>query len=135
MNHKTTPQQPIQNAMQRHLDAASMMDELWSRTADTLSPEELDWFAGCTEHGLHAMQNLEDVISTVAGFVVDDVTTKTGGFQDTGGATSLLLTITQSLNSIRGMIEVGQDASARLAKPELYQQIQKAMTQGKKADL
>lgn len=103
----------------------SMMTVLWERTADRLTTEELEWFAGSSEYARMQARQLSKVIESVGCLVCSDAKTKTGAgnFQSGNDVSTLLFSIAHSVDTIAGMMDVSDSAQHRLSNPDLYLQL------------
>jgi hypothetical protein len=102
---------------------ANITNKLWEHAADTLSTDELQWFAHASEAALFAMQNIEDVAQGIAILIgnEDDDKCPTGVFRDEQGAWSLLMFMAESVRHARSLATVGMDAHERLHHQALKQ--------------
>ena len=100
------------------------MYELWKRTADQLTPSELEWFACAAESALLTMQNIEDVLNGIALLVSSDEPgegpIRAGSFQSARDCLILLFFLAESMCHIRALVTVSNEASHRLHKPDFY---------------
>lgn len=106
---------------------ASVVHELWERTADQLSRSELEWFADATESAVMTMQNLEEVMEGIGCLVNADESDNcaTGSFQTPQSTSALLFFLAESVRHARALVTVGDAANYRLRHPELYRQTPK----------
>ncbi|MFZ3018793.1 MAG: hypothetical protein WA056_10090 [Gallionella sp.] len=103
--------------------SSSVMHELWERASDNMTADELKWFAGATDHAEFVARQLQNTIEGVGCLVSADGDTKgirAGNFQDPDSVASLLFGISHAVADIRGLINIGNSARARLDYPELY---------------
>ena len=128
---KTQPTTAAPKAAQPEIhgtrNIAGIVHELWERTADRLTPSELEWFAGAAESAVLTMQNLEEAIEGIGCHVAADTPRKDGGsrvgaFQTTEGASALLFFLAESVRHVRALVTVSDAASYRLRNPDLYRQ-------------
>lgn len=124
MNAAQSVEQPIDAVC----DTSNVIWELWKRTSDRLSEQELEWFAKATEHAQSEARNLRDVVQGIGCLIASDTTS--GALQDTNGASSMLYAISAQLDTITGMIEIGSAANDRLRMPEIYQRFKDAHGRG-----
>ena len=124
MNAAQSVEQPIDAVC----DTSNVIWELWKRTSDRLSEQELEWFAKATEHAQSEARNLRDVVQGIGCLIASDTTS--GALQDTNGASSMLYAISAQLDIITGMIEIGSAANDRLRMPEIYQRFKDAHGRG-----
>lgn len=123
------------NAEQDGIDsvasASNIMIELWLRTADDLTPKELEWFAGCGETIMCQTLNLSEVIANLGCMISSDGESKhgSGNFQDGSEVSTLLFTLSNQLDTIGGMTGIAAYASHRLTNPDPYLQMKKARLQ------
>lgn len=102
-------------------DIANITHELWERTADRLTKEELEWFAGATESATIHLHNLEDVIEGIGCLVSSDTESPVcDSFQNAPDVASLLFFFAESVRHARALTEVGDAAASRLRNPALY---------------
>lgn len=106
------------------MNVASVVDELWERTADRLTPAELEWFAGAGEIAAMELQNLEDVIDGIGCFVINDTPNENGSrlghLQDAQGLSSLLFSLSNSVRNARALLTVSDAANSRLKNPDMF---------------
>lgn len=122
------PQQPTTETTQPRIDSMmnieGIVNELWKRTADQLTPSELEWFARAADSALLTMQNIEDVINGIALLVSSDEPGKghirAGSFQSAQDSSTLLFFLAESIRHARSMVAVSDEASHRLRRPDLY---------------
>lgn len=99
---------------------ASVVDELWERTADRLTPAELEWFAGAGEVAAMELQNLEDVIDGIGCFVLNDTPSKNGSrlghLQNPQSLSSLLFSLSGSVRNARALVTVSDQAEKMLRR-------------------
>ena len=100
----TQQSQPIN----RVCTAEYVMFELCRRTASSLSHEELSWFARITE-------GLGCLISTDGNLEPGNAA---GNFRDSADVSGLLFNSTNQLQTIAGLIHIGDSAAHRLYMPE-----------------
>lgn len=103
--------------------SSSVMYELWERAKDNMTADELKWFAGATEHAEHVAYQLQNTIEGIGCLVNADggpASTRAGNFQDADSVASLLFGISHAVADIRGLINIGNSARARLDYPEIY---------------
>ena len=124
MNAAQSVEQPIDAVC----DTSNVIWELWKRTSDRLSEQELEWFAKATEHAQSEARNLRDVVQGIGCLIASDTTS--GALQDTNGASSMLYAISAQLDTITGMIEIGSAANDRLRMPEIYKRFKDAHGRG-----
>ena len=101
------------------LSAESIMFELWERAAPSLSKEELEWFSNASEHADTLTQDLQEVLEGIGCLVNDN--DKPVSFQSSGSVATLLFNISRQLETVSGLIHVGDSASSRLLYPERYE--------------
>ena len=108
-----------------------MMTKLWERTADSLTTEELTWFADSSEYAKLQARQLSYAIEGIGCLVSADSENNhgAGSFQNGDSISTLLFTIAHSVDTIAGMMEVSDSAQHRLANPELYHQLRQARIQ------
>lgn len=122
------PQQPTTETTQPRIDSMmnieGIVNELWKRTADQLTPSELEWFARAADSALVTMQNIEDVLNGIALLISSDEPSKghirAGSFQSAQDSSILLFFLAESMCHVRAMVAVSDEASHRLRKPDLY---------------
>lgn len=103
--------------------AESVMFELWERTAPSLTTEELRWFARATDQAQNILTAMTPVVESIGGLVSHDGNTqgvRAGNFQGADDVPGLLFNITHQLQTIAGLIHVGDSAAQRLYLPEAY---------------
>ncbi|MCQ8103543.1 hypothetical protein NP590_05445 [Methylomonas sp. SURF-2] len=92
---------------------------LWEKSSQQMNPEELEWFAGFVEQ---AHLNAEDLAETVAGIGYLIGNDENGGnLQSKHSVMTLLISLSQQIDAIAGMIYIGDCATDRLINPERYQ--------------
>lgn len=103
---------------------ANIVDELWERTADRLTPSELEWFSGAYETAIQTMQNLEDVIDGIGCFVCGDKPSgergRLGYLQNPQDTSALLFFLSDSVRQARSLVTVSGAARSRLENPDMY---------------
>lgn len=103
----------------RAVTVSNVIEELWDRVSDQLTSKELKWFAAAGDAAEHMAFQLEEVVENIGCLVADDK--RVGSFQSSSGLPPLLFAISHAINSIRGMIAIGDAAHYRLVNPEQYQ--------------
>jgi hypothetical protein len=102
----------------RPLTFSSALLKLWDQAADNLTLEELHWFSDFDFVDMATM-DLHDVIEGIACLVVNDQRENnhliTGYFQSPEAISILLFTIANSVDALRGLGFVANDAKHRLA--------------------
>ncbi|MFA7239831.1 MAG: hypothetical protein WC091_06940 [Sulfuricellaceae bacterium] len=102
----------------------SLMSELWERAAPSLDRESLVWFAGAIDQAENVAVKLQGTVEGIGcliGFETDGASqTKAGDFQSGNDTPALLFAIAHAIDNIRALILVGDSASHRLWRPELY---------------
>lgn len=103
------------------LSAHSIMFELWERNTDSFTVDELEWFKNAAEHAETLASDLEDVLEGLGCLILDDVSRLQEGTPCVGsfhgdGVPALLFFIAKNLNTIQGLIHVGDSARFKLAK-------------------
>ncbi|HET7831819.1 MAG TPA: hypothetical protein VFK88_02530 [Gallionella sp.] len=101
--------------------ARRIMSELWDRAADSLSTEELKWFAGSSEFTRMQARNLSEVVEGIGCLIGSDE--NAGNFQEAGSVTTLLFNISHSIDTIAGMMEISDFAQDRLINADHYQRL------------
>ncbi|WP_445368525.1 hypothetical protein ACH5Y9_03410 [Methylomonas sp. BW4-1] len=94
------------------------IDTLWGTSADQLSQQELEWFAGFTDAARNDAEDLARIVSGI-GFLIDN-DSDAGNFKDKREVMRLLTTISNQIDTIAGMITLGDYASSRLMHPDIY---------------
>lgn len=97
---------------------SSAMSELWNRTADKLTKEELHWFSCSIGHAQTTAINASDAASQVACLVSSD--TDSGALQHKESVANYLFHISEQFNLIHGLLDIGMSAKDRLVNPHLY---------------
>jgi hypothetical protein len=113
--------QPVEQGIKAICDTSNVLWQLWERTADSLNTSELEYFAKATEHANHEARSLRDMVMGIGCLIASD--TQSGALQDTEGTSAMLYAISEQLDAISGMIEIGASASIRLRQPEIYQRL------------
>ncbi len=103
------------------MSTGKVLDVLWERAGDRLSPEELEWFAMASDHAEHMALQLQKTVENLGVLLVNDE--NTGAFDDVGNTGALLFHITNTLDTIRALIHVGESASFYRHDPELHRAI------------
>ncbi len=98
---------------------AHIVQALWERTADKLTPTELEWFSGASDVAEQALQNLENVITGLASYISvdspnDHKTPNVGSFESAEDVSTLLFFLAGSACHIRSLLFIGQTATDRL---------------------
>jgi hypothetical protein len=101
-----------------------VVQALWERTADRLTPTELEWFSGASEVASQALENLENVIGGIASYISADIyiegeganSANVGRFQSAEDVSTLLFFLTESVGHVRALTMVSEAASRRLGK-------------------
>lgn len=122
---KNTPSKDTtQPRIDSMMNIEGIVNELWKRTANQLTPSELEWFACAADSALVAMQNIEDVLNGIAMLVSSDGPgeghIRAGSFQSARDCSILLFFLAESMCHVRAMVAVSDEASHRLRKPDLY---------------
>lgn len=110
-------------------DTSNMLHELWERASPSLSDSELEWFAGASEHAGNIVGNLRHVVEGIGCLVANDgsgqdISCRAGNFQSANSVSSLLFSIENQLDSLQGLINIGDSAGHRLRNPDLYRRIE-----------
>ena len=105
-----------------------IIEELWARTADSLSPKELEWFAGAGTNAAFQANNLSEVLEGIGCLAASDESNKyrAGSFSDGHSLSSLLFIISSQIDAIAGVMGISNLANHRLTNPEPYQQMKDA---------
>jgi hypothetical protein len=103
--------------------ASTILDELWERTADTLTTKELEWFANSIDYTQMQGDNLSEVIS---GIGCEIGSGDFGSFNDKENLATLLFSISHQVDTISGMMRIAASAQRRLYKPEIYSMTRKS---------
>lgn len=111
--------------IKRPATVAHIFEELWGRTSDRLSDKELEWFEGATATANFAAQNLRDVVEGIGCLVSADEDRDTGrpnagNFRSADDVSKLLFFIAQSVDSLHGLMTIGEEASFRRNHPHLF---------------
>lgn len=102
------------------VSAGNAFTALWNKAADQMTVGELQWFVGLTDCAERETHNLAGMIEGIGCAIINDETS--GAFENRDTVAELLFGLAHQLNTIRGMIRVGNSAEYRLRHPELYQQ-------------
>ncbi|MCL2658069.1 MAG: hypothetical protein FWD62_11775 [Betaproteobacteria bacterium] len=118
---QSTPTQPAISGM---ANIANVVQALWERTADRLTPSELEWFAGASEYAIQNMQNLEEVIEGIGCLVIFDTPgaghAPVGSFQQPRDVAILLFFLAESMRHASALVTVADAAEYRLRNPDLF---------------
>lgn len=90
---------------------------LWDRVADTLTPEELQWFSGLSESSQLYLANMEELTDGLGCLISNDVPKFTGGtgaFREPDTAAALMFFLTDALRLARAMHHLGESAQYKL---------------------
>jgi hypothetical protein len=120
--------QPVEQGIKGLCVTSNVLWQLWGRSSDSLSEQELEWFAKATEHAQSEARNLRDVVQGIGCLIASDTTS--GALQDRDGSSAMLYAISGQLDTISGMIEIGSAANDRLRMPEMYQRFKDAHGRG-----
>ena len=120
--------QPVEQGIKAVCDTSNVLWQLWERTADSLNTSELEYFAKSTEHAQSEARHLREVVEGIGCLIASD--TQSGALQDRDGTSAMLHAISEQLDAISGMIEIGTSASIRLRQPEIYQRRKDAHGRG-----
>lgn len=112
------PVTPSQATINAECNTSNVLFELWQRTERSLSKSELAWFAKSTWHAHQETNNLRGILSGLGCLISAD--TQSGALQDKSSLSSLLLSVSTQLDTIGGMLEIGNAATDRLLHPEIY---------------
>ena len=96
---------------------------LWEKSVNSLTKEELEWFAQFTDEAELAGKNLSGVLNGLGCLIGSD--DNTGSFQDQGAVSELLFNLSHQIDTINGMIQIGSSAEHRLRHPERYKVVEK----------
>lgn len=100
--------------------ASNVMAALWEAAASDLSDDQLRWFSGATEMGQNALQNVRDMLESLAAAAAMDSEHAAAGrpvagmFEGRSGA-HVLASLAESLDAADALIGVGSDAAALLS--------------------
>lgn len=94
------------------------IDRLWENSANRLSQQELEWFAGFTEAARNDADDLSHIVSGLGCLIGNDK--NCGNFRDEGAVMNLLNNLSHQIDTIAGMIALGAFATDRLRHPETY---------------
>lgn len=97
--------------------ASSAMALMWTKTAEQLSPDELEWFArGAAQNTSDATHSLSSVLMDIGCLILADEAA-TGSFLEAPSASNLMFNLSHQLSAINGLADIAIDAGhrARLA--------------------
>ena len=66
--------QPAEQTIDAICDTSNVLWELWKRTSDNLSEQELEWFAKATEQARMESRHLRDVVMGMGCLIASDTT-------------------------------------------------------------
>jgi hypothetical protein len=90
--------------------AESAISLLWSKASDSMSLQELEWYAaGAAERVTSAASELSAVLEGMACMVESDV--ESGSFQSARSTSMLLFNLQNQLSTIAGLAEIAAQAS------------------------
>lgn len=115
---QVTAAQSVDKSIDAVCDTSNVLFELWKRTERSLSKSELSWFAKSAWHAHQETNNLRDILSGLGCLISAD--TQSGALQDKSSLSSLLFSVSTQLDTIGGMLEIGNAATDRLLHPEIY---------------
>lgn len=96
-------------------DALNM---LFDRISETLSPEELKYFASASAHAEQQADNMADILNTMAALVVHENGGEENGMDKT--VSNLLWQTSYIFEEISGLIRLSDDAKAMLNNPGIF---------------
>lgn len=100
------------------LTSHEVMRQLWARVSHNLSTSELKWFDRATEQAEHELSSLKYVVSGIGCLFCADE--KSEALQDRYDLARLLFSISNHLDAIHGLVEIGDSAADRLINAETY---------------
>lgn len=86
--------------------------ELWKRSSNQLTTQELEWFSDFTEQAEINARELAEVVENIGCLIGCDE--KTGSFQDQDSMMNLLSSLSHQIDAIAGMVFIGSRATDRL---------------------
>ena len=108
---QTTTQAP--KSITGVMDIMNIVDELWERAADSLTKEELEWFADAG-NVVFRMKTMEKVINGIGCLVSSSSDDLKESFGDCDTLSSLLFFLSESVRNVCSVVEVSQFANYRL---------------------
>jgi hypothetical protein len=108
------------------LSTDNVLLNLWEAAADTLTPEQLQWFGSLDDFARMEAMNLGATLSTLANLIgnVDEV--------DRPGReefSKILYSASYQIETIASLIDIASSAKDRLRDPEAYEAIRKARSE------
>jgi hypothetical protein len=105
------------------LSTENVLLNLWEAAADTLTPEQLQWFGSLDDFAQMEAMNLSATLSTLANLAgnVDEV--------DRPGReefSKILYSTSYQIETIASLIDIASNAKDRLRDPEGYEALRKA---------
>lgn len=87
------------------LTSSRLMLELWDRSKDNLTINELEWFANAIDRAEHELFNIKDSIERIGCEVLSS-----GESQSADSVSKLLFTLHHHLDAIYGLVDIGSAA-------------------------
>jgi hypothetical protein len=118
----TTPAISTERTISRIATGESIITELWSRAANSLTHDELKWFAQSCDYTEMQARSLSSVIEGISCLVIEDGLEGhgAGNFQSAYDVPDLLFSIAHQVNMLAGLMAVSSGAYARLTNQEFY---------------
>lgn len=91
---------------------------LWEKSAGSMTDGELKWFSQFTDEAEHKAADLSEIVAGIGCEIGNEK--NFGSFQIKGEVATLLFNIAHQIDTIRGMIQIGDSANDRLRHPEGY---------------
>jgi hypothetical protein len=113
-------------AIDGYCNISTVVQNLWDKAADRLTPEELKWFAGAWDELL--LLNLIDVIEGIGCLVNEESghETGSGAFQTASSVAILLFYLKDALLQVNALTNVAMKANNRMCKPDFYARLDAA---------
>jgi hypothetical protein len=103
---------------------SAAFENLWESAASRLDDEELEWYSGFVDTAQNETANLASIIMQLGCLIGNEHNTAcsmaTGCFQRPDSVSELLFSLSFSLDTITGLLHIGDSAQGRLKRPDLY---------------
>ncbi|MDI1277281.1 hypothetical protein [Methylobacter sp.] len=101
-------------------NADNALTTLWEKSADKLSPKELEWFAGLSGYSAIEGKNISEVMTTLACIFGDEKSMEEFEDKGEGGMASFLYSLSNQLDTLNGVNMVASSAIHRITNADFY---------------